>query len=90
MDQSKEIKVSQFAGAVSEKACYHHGEASLYQTIIRLAQNFVGSNNINLLHPQGQFGTRIGGGKDAASPRYILTYLSRIAPLLIKQEDTGI
>lgn len=44
-------------------------------TIVNLAQNFVGSNNINILQPLGQFGTRINGGKDAASPRYIFTML---------------
>lgn len=44
-------------------------------TIVNLAQNFVGSNNINLLQPLGQFGTRLQGGKDAASPRYIFTML---------------
>ena len=36
------------------------------QDIIGMAQNFVGSNNINLLMPNGQFGTRIMGGSDAA------------------------
>ena len=40
-------------------------------TIINLAQNYVGSNNINLLQPIGQFGTRLSGGKDCASPRYV-------------------
>ena len=44
-------------------------------TIVNLAQNFVGSNNINLLMPIGQFGTRLHGGKDSASPRYIFTML---------------
>lgn len=44
-------------------------------TIINLAQNFVGSNNLNLLQPIGQFGTRLHGGKDSASPRYIFTML---------------
>jgi len=44
-------------------------------TIIGLAQNFVGSNNLNMLMPIGQFGTRLHGGKDAASPRYIFTQL---------------
>ena len=48
---------------------------SLMSTIINLAQNFVGSNNLNLLQPLGQFGTRLHGGKDAASPRYIFTML---------------
>ena len=43
-----EIKVAQFSGYVSEHACYHHGEASLNGSIVSMAQNFVGSNNINL------------------------------------------
>eukprot|EP00952_Eustigmatos_sp_NYUAD-ZCMA_P013704 54119-Eustigmatos_ZCMA.PRE.1 len=88
--QSKEVRVSQLAGAVSEAALYHHGEASLCQTIVRLAQDFVGSGNINLLHPSGQFGTRLQGGNDAASPRYIMTYLSPIAPYIFRSEDNGI
>lgn len=54
----KEIKVGQFIGYVSEHSAYHHGEQSLASTIINMAQDFVGSNNINLLKPNGQFGTR--------------------------------
>ena len=62
-NDKKEVKVAQLAGSVGEKSAYHHGEASLMSTIIGLAQDFVGSNNINLLLPNGQFGTRLGGGK---------------------------
>uniref|UniRef100_A0A6C0KN12 DNA topoisomerase (ATP-hydrolyzing) n=1 Tax=viral metagenome TaxID=1070528 RepID=A0A6C0KN12_9ZZZZ len=51
-----EIRVAQLAGYVSEHAAYHHGETSLMSTIVGMAQNFVGSNNINLLKPVGQFG----------------------------------
>lgn len=71
----KEVKVAQLAGAVGEMSAYHHGEQSLMSTIVNLAQDFVGSNNINLLLPVGQFGTRLQGGKDSASPRYIFTQL---------------
>ena len=56
-------------------------------TVIGLAQDFVGSNNINLLVPSGQFGTRLSGGKDAASPRYIFTSLSRISRYIFPEED---
>ena len=56
-------------------------------TIINLAQNFVGSNNVNLLQPIGQFGTRLHGGKDAASPRYIFTMLSPLARLAFPVHD---
>ena len=48
-----EIKVAQLAGYVAEHSAYHHGEVSLQQTIVHLAQNFVGSNNINYLLPIG-------------------------------------
>lgn len=54
----KEIKVAQLSGYVAEHSAYHHGEMSLTQTIVGMAQNFVGSNNINLLLPNGQFGSR--------------------------------
>ena len=54
----KEAKVAQFSGYVSEHSAYHHGEQSLASTIIGMAQDYVGSNNINLLQPNGQFGTR--------------------------------
>lgn len=85
-----EIRVAQLAGYVSEHAAYHHGEASLNSTIVGMAQTFVGANNINLLKPIGQFGSRLLGGKDASSPRYIHTYLERIVDLLFRKEDAGI
>ena len=81
------IKVSQLAGSVSEKSSYHHGEASLQSTIIGLAQNFIGSNNINLLSPEGQFGTRLLGGKDNASPRYIYTKMETIMKNIFNKDD---
>jgi len=71
-----EIKVAQLAGYVSEHGAYHHGEASLNGAIVNLAQNYVGTNNINLLMPEGQFGSRLQNGADSAAPRYIFTYLS--------------
>ena len=83
-----EIKVAQLAGYVSEHGAYHHGEASLNGAIINLAQNYVGTNNINLLMPEGQFGSRLEGGKDSAAPRYIFTYLSKITGSLFNKDDT--
>ncbi|XP_062222323.1 DNA topoisomerase 2-like [Phragmites australis] len=83
----KEAKVAQFSGYVSEHSAYHHGEQSLASTIIGMAQSFVGSNNVNLLHPGGQFGTRSQGGKDAASPRYIFTKLSPITRAIFPKDD---
>jgi DNA topoisomerase-2 len=94
-----EVKVAQLSGFVSDKAAYHHGEMSLNGAIIGMAQNFVGSNNINVLKPNGQFGTRLRGGKDAASPRYIWTKFEDLTskifmvddePILKKQDDDGL
>jgi len=82
-----EIRVAQLAGYVSEHAAYHHGEASLNQTITGMAQVFMGANNVNLLAPIGQFGSRLLGGKDAASPRYIHTHLESIVDVIYKKED---
>ena len=82
-----ELKVAQFSGYVSEHSGYHHGEMSLNGAIIGMAQNYVGSNNIHLLSPLGQFGTRIGGGSDHASERYIFTKLETITRTLYPKQD---
>jgi DNA topoisomerase-2 len=55
-----------------------------------MAQNFVGSNNINLLEPNGQFGTRIQGGDDSASERYIFTMLNSLTRYLFPEADDAI
>uniref|UniRef100_A0A672PNK0 DNA topoisomerase 2 n=1 Tax=Sinocyclocheilus grahami TaxID=75366 RepID=A0A672PNK0_SINGR len=89
-NDKREVKVAQLAGSVAEMSAYHHGEQALMMTIVNLAQNFVGSNNINILQPLGQFGTRINGGKDAASPRYIFTMLSPLAKLLFPAVDSSL
>lgn len=86
----KEAKVAQLSGYVAEHSAYHHGEVSLQSTIVGLAQTFVGSNNINLLLPNGQFGTRNLGGKDAASARYIFTALSPVTRHLFPEDDDAV
>jgi DNA topoisomerase-2 len=86
----EEIKVAQLTGYVSEKSGYHHGEASLNGAIVNMAQDFVGSNNINLLLPNGQFGTRLQGGKDSASERYIFTKLNPITRYIFQKKDESI
>merc|ERR1719359_215532 len=82
-----DTKVAQLSGYVAEQSAYHHGEASLQGTILGLAQTFVGANNINLLVPSGQFGTRLQGGKDAAAARYIYTRLSKVTRYLFPEAD---
>ena len=85
-----EMKVAQLAAFVAEKSAYHHGEVSLAETIVKLANDFTGSNNINLLEPCGQFGTRLMGGKDASQTRYIFTRLTPEARKLFDPKDDAV
>jgi DNA topoisomerase II len=89
-NMNKDVKVAQLAPQVAQHMGYHHGEENLNHAVINMAQDYVGAPNINLLVPSGQFGTRLAGGKDAASPRYIFTRLHPLARLLFRQEDDPI
>ena len=88
--KAEKLKVAQLAGRVAEFSEYQHGEQNLQDTIINLAQSFVGSNNIPLLNGIGQFGTRIAGGDDAAQPRYIFTKAAEILPYIYHPSDNNI
>ena len=87
---TKDSKVAQLSGYISAETSYHHGEVSLQQAIISMAQDFIGKNNINLLLPKGNFGSRYLGGKDAASPRYIFTSLNQLALELFNKSDSSV
>lgn len=87
---TNEMKVAQLCGYIADKSCYHHGEVSLSSAITNMSQDFVGSNNINLLLPKGQLGSRLQGGKDAASPRYTFVQLNPLASLIYRREDSPI
>ena len=87
---AKEVKVSQLMGIVSEQTNYHHGEASLMETIRRMAQDIVGKNNLPFLIGEGQFGTRSQGGEDAASARYIFVRLNPVVAALFPPEDDAL
>lgn len=91
-----DVKVSRFASDVASETEYLHGETSLQGVIVNMAQNFVGSNNDNLLYPSGSFGTRFIPASSA--PRYIFTRKSESFdkyfhkdddPVLISQEFEG-
>ena len=86
-DGSGELKVAQLSGYVAEQSMYHHGETSLQGAIVAMAQDFVGSNNFNLLLPTGNFGSRLLGGADAASPRYIHTALRPEVKIIFNETD---
>ena len=83
----KDLKVVELAGFVSGMTAYQYGDSSLQQTIVGLAQTFVGSNNVNCLEPSGNFGSRLQGGSDSASARYIYTRLSPFARRVFHPTD---
>ena len=58
------MKVAQLGGETPGKTAYKHGEECMSKTIIGMAQDYIGSNNLPLLVPDGQFGTRDALGKD--------------------------
>jgi DNA topoisomerase-2 len=81
------MQVSQMAGYVVEQAAYYRGQKSVQDTIIKMAQDFMGSDNLNLLEPRGQFGTRYQGGLDHGKSHHIYTCLSPVARLLFPEAD---
>lgn len=85
-----EVKTADISGVISSKTAYHHGAGSLEGGIVGLAQDFVGSNNINILEPIGMFGTRTQGGKDHASSRYTFTSMTPLTRLIFRPEDDDI
>lgn len=83
----KSVKVAQLGGYIAENTNYHHGEQNLYETIVKMANEFPGSNNIPLFYRDGQFGSRLQGGKDAANARYIYTKMDMLTHLIFREED---
>lgn len=83
----KSLKVAQLAGYTAEHSNYHHGEKNLFDTIIGMANEFPGTNNIPLLYRDGQFGTRLSGAEDAADGRYIFTKMDALTELIYREED---
>jgi hypothetical protein len=71
-------KIFQVAGKVGADREYHHGEASLNNTIFGMAQAFVGGRAWPLLINEGEAGSRDEGGDDAGQPRYVS---ARVSPL---------
>ncbi len=82
------MKVAQLGAYVAKETSYHHGEVSLCEAIVKMAQKFPGSNNIPLLDRKGNFGTRLQqNGSDASQPRYIHTRLEELTKLIYREED---
>lgn len=91
MDARKRpIVVENLAGTVKKLTGYHHGGTSLQDTIVKMMQGFVGSNNIPLFRNEGEIGSRQLGGGDAAAARYISTALEDVAWTIFSNKDEPI
>ena len=84
---TSEVKVAQAGASVAEYTHYHHGEDAIIETIVKLAQEHVGSNNVAYLVPEGQFGSRAQSRKEHAAARYIFTRLNPILRYIFPSED---
>jgi DNA topoisomerase-2 len=82
------IQVERLASVVAAATDYHHGTGSMASTIVGLANNYPGSNNLNLFLPEGQFGSRLTA--ESAAHRYIETKLSPFFRALFPKADDQI
>jgi DNA topoisomerase-2 len=87
---TNETKVTEAQSLISKMTRYHHGETSMHEAIIKMAQTYKGSNNINYLKPCGQFGTVLMGGADSSAPRYLFTCVSEYARAIFHPDDDDI
>lgn len=87
--KNKPVKVYQLTGYVTESMSYMHGDSSMNEAIIKMAQTFTGANNIPPLIPiSNGFGSRVKGRGSSASPRYIdIQYNSKVMDLMFPRED---
>jgi DNA gyrase/topoisomerase IV subunit A len=79
----KPLKVFQLGGKVASDAFYHHGNMSLENAIVTMAQKF--KNNAALLEEVGQYGSL--RSPQAGAPRYIGTKLNNNFKLIYKDSD---
>lgn len=81
------MKVKQLSSKVSLFTAYKHSEDCLSETIILMAQDFVGSNNMPYFYQDGIMGFRSFAGENSANPRYSYTYPEGWWRYVFKKED---
>lgn len=83
LNLNKEEKVSQVQGKIESVSNYLHGNIS--GSIVTLARNFTGTNNLPLLKREGNFGTRFI--PEASATRYIFTQKEDYFDLIFREDD---
>jgi DNA topoisomerase-2 len=84
------VKVTSVAADVTKYGAYHHGESSLEDTIIHLAQCWPGRNTLPLMLDQGNFGYRFTGAGNYSQSRYLFSCLTPIAKAIFRTEDDSL
>ncbi|HSA76100.1 MAG TPA: DNA gyrase subunit A [Nitrosarchaeum sp.] len=87
---TRPITVEAASGSVTKIAGYHHGAASLQGGIAKMGRDFVGVNNVPVILTKGQCGSRLGGGKDLAQPRYMHACLNSFSKTIFHPDDNDI
>ncbi|KAJ9537244.1 hypothetical protein OSB04_029977 [Centaurea solstitialis] len=87
LEPYEEMDVGVLSSDVFQYADYHHGDSSIKSVIIRMAQDIACKNNINLLCPCAEFGTRDMHGENHAQSRYLSTRLSHISRSIFLNAD---
>lgn len=86
-EKNDPIKVESIANKIAYEVQYHHGAKNLADTIIKMTQNFTGSNNMGYFTKDGMFGSRADGGKYAAAARYSSVQLNWWIPYVFEKES---
>jgi DNA topoisomerase-2 len=81
-------KVASLAARIVDTLEYLHGQVSLEGVISGMAQDYPGSNNINLLEPKGDFGSVCI--QKAGASRYIYVDKEKIYDSIFKSIDENI
>ncbi len=82
---TEEIKVSNLSGKTSDQTAYAHGEDNLADSIVVMARDYCGSNNVPYLQREGQFGNR--EDNQASEARYIHVRRNPLMDKMFKSED---
>lgn len=85
---TSKMKVTNLNSITSLFCEYLHGDQVLNDVIVGYARNFVGTNNLNIMYPSGNFGTRFE--PEASAPRYIFTYKEKAFDKIFNREDNNI
>lgn len=79
------IKVSALASSIIMEAGYLHGDSGIQGTIVTLATDYCGANNLPYIKGEGSFGTRLI--PEASAPRYIFARMADYSDLIFRKSD---